>query len=113
MDPGTECGRCYQLYAMGSRGAGAEHGVDTVYHLLVTASHGPAAETFRDPRNWIVERARTHPTTRCFHVIWIGKRDGSFKVQRLGDLHCTTNLAPNGLVAVQMGCPRVEAALGR
>ena len=62
---------------------------------------------------WIVYHVRTHPATRQFHAIWNGKRNGSWKVQGLGELHCTPHLSPNGLVAVQFCCPRVEAALGR
>ena len=62
---------------------------------------------------WILSCANHHPSLRSFHAIFNGKRDGSFKIQRLCDLHCTPQLSSNGLVAVQFCCPRLDAVLGR
>ena len=62
---------------------------------------------------WVLTAASESDVLRQFHRIFRGQRDGTFKTQRLGDLHVTPLANAVGTYDTEFCCPRVDKALGR
>ena len=61
----------------------------------------------------ILQAASEGEDLRQFRRIFEGHRDGTYKAQRLGDLHVTPIANAAGTFDTEICCPRVDRALGR
>ena len=61
---------------------------------------------------WIISAAQELISLRPFRPYFQRRRNGSFKVQRLEELHCTPVWDAASQIQVRTTCPRMEQTLG-